>query len=676
MTGKRRVVAVLASHGRSAVTRRGLEGLVGQRLPADITLDVILVDDGSPDDTVAMVTREFPRVRLLRGDGGLWWAGAMALGLAEAARSHPDFLLWLNDDVRLDPDALARLTGCHDGLAGHPAIIVGANRCPWGGHPTYGGQRRDGAHPFRFRPVPISDQPQAVDSFQGNIVLVPLAIHRRLEGISPCFIGVQGMADTDFGLRARAAGFDVFQAPGTAGTCAANRRPAPWVDPALSRRQRLAGLFGPRGLPLKGWLPFARRHGGPLWPVRTLLTYLRRSVQAVLPAPRPPGDKPKVALMDGWIAPYRLPVLAGLARATGWDITVFHGEAPTGFRVAATKAPLPLPVHAVRHLTWPDGRRTVWTGGVWKALTGGYDIAVMEFCVHNLGIWVVWLVRQVTGRPRLVLSGHFRLTMDRPGLGVRIRHGLRLLLARGADALLPYTARGRDACLAHGLPADRIFVTHNTVDIAACRVAAARVDPASLPALQQELGLPGGPVLLFVGRLYADKRVDLAIAAVALLRRQGVPVTLLVVGDGPDKPRVADLAAGNPDVRLLPGESAEERLAPLFALSDALVCPGAVGLVIAHAFAYGLPLVTCRGDAHGVEIDYLRPGENGLLTDSDAGALAQALAGLLLEPAALAALREGARRSADGMTIDSVVAANIAAYARALDGPMPRGTTP
>jgi GT2 family glycosyltransferase len=661
----RRIIAVLACHGRAATTRRGLGALFAQTLPADVTLGAVVVDDGSPDDTAAMVARDFPQIRLLRGDGGLWWAGAMIRGLTEAAAEKPDFLLWLNDDVLLDPDALARLIACHDGRADGPAVVVGATRSPEDGSLTYGGQRRDGARPFRFHPVPVSELPQDVDSFQGNIVLVPLAIHQHLGGIERCFDGVQGMADTDFGLRVRAAGFALLQAPGTMGICAANRRPPPWADHGLGVRRRLAGLFGPRGFPLKGWLPFVRRHGGPLWPIWAISPYLRRLAQVLQPPPIP-GGPARVALMDGLFPSYRLPVLAGLARAPGWEITAFHGPAPANYRASAAKGPLPLPVRPVRHRTWPGGMRMAWTGGVWPAVTGGYDIAVMEFCVHNLGIWVVWLVRQITGRPRLVLSGHFRLDGEGQGLAVRLRHGLRVLLARGADALLPYTTGGRDACIAHGIPADRIFVTHNTIDIAACRAAAAALDPAAIDNLRRELGLGTGPVLLFVGRLYADKRLDMALAALDILRHRGIQATLLVVGDGPDKPRIASLAGGRADVRLLPGETAEERLAPLFSLADLVLCPGAVGLVIAHAFAYGLPLVACQGDAHGVEIDYLRPGENGLLTPADPAALADALAGLLQQPETLARLRNGARQTADGMTIDSVVAANIAAYARVL----------
>lgn len=667
MTAPRRLVAVLACHGRSATTSRCLTSLFTQQLPAGITLDAVLVDDGSPDDTVAMVTSDFPSVRLLRGDGGLWWAGAMIQGLAEAARDNPDFLLWLNDDVQLDPDTLARLIACHD-EQGDGAVVVGATRGPDDGRLTYGGQHRDPTYPFRFHPVPVADHAQMADTFQGNIVLVPLAIHQRLKGIDPHFRGVQGMADTDFGLRVRAAGLNLLQAPGTAGTCAANLRPAAWADPVLPVRKRLAGLFGPRGFPLKGWLPFARRHGGPFWPLWALSPYLRRLVQVVQP-PRAPGATPRVALMDGLFPAYRLPMLAGLGRAQGWQITAFHGIPPADFRIAVATGPLPLPTRPVRHLTWPDGKRLAWSGGVWAALTGGYDVAVMEFCVHNVAIWVIWLARQITGRPRLVLSGHFRLADRGTGMLSRLRHGLRLVLARGADALLPYTPTGRDACIAQGLPDDRIFVTHNSVDVAACRAAAAQLDPANPLALRRQLNVKEGMVLLFVGRLYADKRLDLAVGAMDALRRRGIAATLLVVGDGPDRAAVGQLAANDPDIRMLPGENAEDRLAPLFALADAVICPGAVGLVITHAFAYGLPLITCEGDAHGVEIDYLRPGENGLITAPQVDALADALAILAERPDERARLRQGARETADGMTIDNLVSANIAAYACALNGP-------
>lgn len=684
-TGRRRIAAVLACHGRAAITLQGLAALHAQDLPADLALDVLVVDDGSPDDTPAAVARHFPDVRLLRGDGSLWWAGAMALGLQEAAGTAPDFLLWLNDDVRLDTGALAALVACHDacvadGGEADAAIIVGATRNPGDGRRSYGGQRRYPHRPFRFVPVEPADMPQRCDTFQGNIVLVPLPVHRRLGGISPAFAGVQGGADTDFGLRAGQSGIAVIQAAGTHGLCAPNTAPPVWCDPALSRWRRLAALFGPRGLPPRGWLTFARRHGGPVWPLWLAATYGRRIAAALSPhRPLPGGRRPRTALMDGIMAHYRLPVLRGLAGAADCDITVFHGPAPANYGTVAVAGPLPLPTEPVRHLAWPGGRRIAWTGGTWRVLTGDYDVAVAALHVHDLGVWTLWLSRHLLGRPRLVLSGHFRLTPDGPGLLAALRGVLRRVLARGADAVMPYTPRFAADCVAHGVDPDRVFVTHNTIDVAAVRAAASTIGPDDVTAERRRLGLGDGPVLLFVGRLYAGKRVDLAIAAVDLLRRQGRDCTLLVAGDGPAREALAALAAVSGGVRLLPAIFDETALAPLFALATAVVCPDSAGLVIVHAFAYGVPLVTCRGaPGHGVEIDYLRHGENGLLAERlTAESIAGSLATLLDQPGLLERLRAGARRSADAMTIDTVVAANLAALRRAVDRPLQlRGTAP
>ena len=89
---------------------------------------------------------------------------------------------------------------------------------------------------------------------------------------------------------------------------------------------------------------------------------------------------------------------------------------------------------------------------------------------------------------------------------------LRRIMARGADAVTPYTPRFAADCIAHGVDPDRVFVTHNTIDVAAVRRAASAVAPGDVAAARLRLGLSDAPVFLFVGRLYAEKRLDLAIA--------------------------------------------------------------------------------------------------------------------------------------------------------------------
>ncbi len=660
----RLIVAVLAVHGRRDATLAGLAALFAQDLPDGIRLDAVMVDDASPDDTVAAVSARYRGLHILRTDGTSWWAGAMAHGLAAAADGPGDFHLWLNDDVALDPDALARLLAVHDASPG--AIVVGTTRNPADGRHSYGGQRRTARHPFQLGPVTATGTAQPCDTFQGNIVLVPATITRQLGGIDPVFIGVQGMADTDFGLRATAAGIPVLAAPGSHGACAPNLRPAPWTDRRLAFGARLATLLGPRGYPWPAWPRFVRRHGGRLWPLWLVTPYLRGIAAAL----RPSGPGARVALLEGTLPAYRLAQLNALAGTADLDFTVYYGAAPASFPGRAATAGLMLPARRARHGFWPGaGGRIGWSGGSLAATFGGYDAVMAGLHVHDLGIWLAWASRRLRGRPRLVLSGHFRLGRG-TGPWARLRNGLRRMMARGADAALPYGAAGAADCLDCGIPADRVFVQRNSLDVTAIRAAAAAMAPDAIAATRRALDLTEPIIFLFVGRVYAAKRLDLAVEAVAGLRDRGHDCALLIVGDGPDLARIRDLAAGRPGIRFHGPEFDEGRLAPLFGLAHAVVVPGAVGLVVAHAAAYGRPLVTCPGEAHGPEIADIEDGHNACVAVSaDAAGLGLAMARLVEEPGLAEQLARGAAATADRLGVSAIAQATLAGLHRALARP-------
>ena len=649
MTIRHRIVAVLACHNRQRETLGCLAALFGQELPVDTQIGAILVDDGSQDGTAAAVEAAFPEVRLLCGDGTLWWGGAMALGLREAATTDADLHLWLNDDVRLDRDALSVLLGAWDGRG----IVVGATRDGPDGGISYGGQRRTGRHPLKLCPVLPDGAGASCDTFQGNVVLVPAAVTRALGGIGAEFIGLQGMADTDFGLRARAAGVPIRLAPRSVGICRRNRSIAPWRDRRLGLRQRLTALFGPRGFPPGPFLRLMRRHGGSLWPLWAASAW----GHALLGALRPPASPPyRLAVLEGVIPRYRLAQLQGLADLPDLRVTVYLGQGLAGWTAGSVPvAAVPLPTVPVSNRFWPfGGGRRMWTGGTLSALAGRADAVLMGLHTHDLAVWLAWSSRRIRGRPRLLLSGHFGLDaapQGRETLHHRPRRRLRIFLARGADAVLPYTQQGADTCRRYGIPRTRIHVTHNSVDTAAIRAAAASSPAENGAAVRARYGLPAGALFLALGRLYPAKRFDLAIEAVAALRAAGRDCGLLVVGDGPARSRLEAAARNDSGIRFAGALFEETELAPLFQQATALVLPGSAGLAVLHAFAYGVPVIACAGLRHGPEIAHVEDGRNGLMIGAaNANVLAAGMARLLDDEPLRMQLSAGAHATADTMS--------------------------
>lgn len=272
-----RVIALVASHNRRDRTLACLRSLLGQEM-ADHDIEAILVDDGSVDGTEDAARALSDRVEVIRGGGELYWAGAMALAERHAKARRPDYLLWLNDDVVLYDTAVTTLMAARD-MTEDRRIVVGSVVDPETGTPTYGGADRVDWHPMRFRLVaPTGGAPRPATTFNGNVALVPRPVYSSVGGIDGHF--AHAYADFDYGLRARSLGFQSVVAGSAVGTC--GRDPAArWRDPSLPLATRYRLMLDRKGVPTGSYARYLRRHGGPLWPLYFLGTYVKLAVDHV-----------------------------------------------------------------------------------------------------------------------------------------------------------------------------------------------------------------------------------------------------------------------------------------------------------------------------------------------------------------------------------------------------------
>ena len=269
-----KIAVLLTVHNRKSKTLSALRALYDQAgLPANVVISVYLVDDGSSDGTSVAILQNFPQVTLFQGTGNLYWNGGMRLAYEKAAQDgFHDFYLWLNDDTTLYLESLRKLLDISASF-GDKAIVAASMQDPETGLLTYGGVRRlKRWRPLKFSMVAPEDTPVPIDTMNGNCVLIPQSIAKRVGNLDPAFMHAIG--DFDYGLRARKLGVEIYLAPGYYGNCKTNLPD----DKRAGLVVRMKKFISPLGLPPHDWVIFAQRHGGPFWTIYFLWPYIRRLI--------------------------------------------------------------------------------------------------------------------------------------------------------------------------------------------------------------------------------------------------------------------------------------------------------------------------------------------------------------------------------------------------------------
>ncbi|MFG2051512.1 glycosyltransferase family 4 protein [Micromonospora sp. NPDC048935] len=172
--------------------------------------------------------------------------------------------------------------------------------------------------------------------------------------------------------------------------------------------------------------------------------------------------------------------------------------------------------------------------------------------------------------------------------------------------------------------------------------------------VRERHGLTGRPVVVCVSRLVPRKGQDVLLRALPLVRRAVPDVSLLIVGDGPDRVRLEKRAndAGLGDAVVFTGAVESEELPAHYAAGDVFAMPcrtrragqdiEGLGIVYLEASATGLPVVA--GNSGGAP-DAVREGETGYVVDGrDVAAVAERLVTILRDSALAKRLGDAGRR--------------------------------
>jgi N-acetylglucosaminyl-diphospho-decaprenol L-rhamnosyltransferase len=187
-------------------------------------LEVMVVDNASPDDSAAVVERGFPWARLLRLSCNLGFAGGANRGLRA---TQGEYLLLVNPDVAVPPETIPGLLAYlreHPGVgAVGPKVVRPSGRLEVTAsyRPTFRGEVIDSFGLFIFRrwipawrskglmdPRPT---PVAVDVLSGCFMMFPRLVLERVGEFDENFF--MYVEDVDWCVRVREAGFEVHYVP-------------------------------------------------------------------------------------------------------------------------------------------------------------------------------------------------------------------------------------------------------------------------------------------------------------------------------------------------------------------------------------------------------------------------------------------------------------------------------
>jgi glycosyltransferase involved in cell wall biosynthesis len=210
------------------------------------------------------------------------------------------------------------------------------------------------------------------------------------------------------------------------------------------------------------------------------------------------------------------------------------------------------------------------------------------------------------------------------------------LLQKHVDAFIAISNEIKNELIESGISPERCIFIPNGVNLDEFQPATQYVKNR----LRKQLGLPEGPLVIFVGRLEPEKRVDNLVQVWLEIRRQYADAHLLILGTGTQEERLKQMAAGSVLFR-----GVVDNVATYLQTADLFVLPSvSEGLsnALLEALATGLPVVVT---ATGGTTDIVRHKVSGWLIQdyTPRNLLAGILAFLDNKPLREGCAREGRR---------------------------------
>ncbi|MFZ4543220.1 MAG: glycosyltransferase [Saprospiraceae bacterium] len=294
----------------------------------------------------------------------------------------------------------------------------------------------------------------------------------------------------------------------------------------------------------------------------------------------------KVAIIQEQLPHYRISIFNRLAEDFGLALTVLHGDRAAADIGGRFEERL---LQIRKLLSFRKISRI-------RQITGNFDVIILPFDIRYL---VDILQLTFFSTAKVILWGQ--------GISPKpysLTDIMRLVLARFPKAILLYNESKKPYFIKFGIPADRIFVANNTMDLPGRR-------------LLVNKGMKNS--FIFTGTLYKEKRVDDLLYAFSKLCQHSEIVTLLkIIGDGPEKEKLINLTKQlniKERVEFCGFQNDPNVLQDLHDHAYACISPDYAGLSVLQSLGRAVPFITKINAFSGGETEHIIHGRTGFFYD-------------------------------------------------------------
>lgn len=262
-----------------------------------------------------------------------------------------------------------------------------------------------------------------------------------------------------------------------------------------------------------------------------------------------------------------------------------------------------------------------WQNGSIKLLWSDYTDLFTTATHYCLSAWVILLLAPLFGK-RVYLWSHGAYGNERG-----IKKWLTVWKMKRATGSLLYGNYAKNLLVEWGVPEGKLHVFYNSLAYDEEMEVRKALKPSDFYHNHFHNNLPN---LMFIGRLIADKQLDMIILAMLLLQEKGIKLNMTFIGDGPMKSELEVLVKehGLQDNVWFYGPCYDEtQIAQLIYNADLCVTPGAIGLTAMHSMTFGTPVITHNNFCNqGPEFEAIENGKTGaFFKENDVESLAECI---------------------------------------------------